>query len=48
MHIEFLLEEASAEIVLNEIVPKILGNTLTFNIHDFGGKQKLLKQLPDR
>ena len=48
MHIEFLLEEASAEIVLNEIVPKILGNNVTFRFHDFRGKHNLLKNLPER
>lgn len=48
MHIEFLIEEASAEIVLTEIVPKILGNKVTFKVHDFRGKDNLLKKLPDR
>ncbi len=48
MHIEFLLEEASAQIVLTEIVPKILGNEITFKVHDFRGKTNLLKKLPDR
>jgi len=48
VHIEFLLEEASAEIVLNEIVPKILGDETTFRIHDLRGKHNLLKNLPDR
>lgn len=48
MHIEFLLEEASAEIVLNEIVPKIIGSDVTFRIHDLQGKHKLLKNLPNR
>lgn len=48
MHIEFLLEEASAEIVLKQVVPKILGDEITFKIHDLQGKHKLLKNLPDR
>lgn len=48
MHIEFLIEEASAEIVLTEIVPKILGDEVTFKVHDFRGKTNLLKKLPDR
>ncbi|CAN5346503.1 DUF4276 family protein [soil metagenome] len=48
MHIEFLVEETSAEIVLTEIVPKILGNKVTFKVHDFRGKTNLLKKLPDR
>ena len=48
MHIEFLIEEASAEIVLTEIVPKILGDEVTFKIHDFRGKVNLLNKLPQR
>lgn len=48
MHIEFLIEETSAEIVLTEIVPKILGDQVTFKVHDFRGKSNLLKKLPDR
>ncbi|MGC2238272.1 MAG: DUF4276 family protein [Pyrinomonadaceae bacterium] len=48
MHIEILVEEASAEIVLNEIMPKIIGDDATFKIHDFRGKSNLIKKLPDR
>ncbi len=48
MHIEFLIEEASAEIVLTEIVPKILGDEVTFKVHDFRGKVNLLNKLPQR
>lgn len=48
MHIEFLLEETSAEIVLNEIIPKIVGEEVTFGIREFSGKQNLLKKLPER
>jgi hypothetical protein len=48
VHIEFLLEEASAEIVLNEIIPKIIGNNITFSPRNFNGKQNLLKKLPER
>ncbi|MCW5958780.1 MAG: DUF4276 family protein [Pyrinomonadaceae bacterium] len=48
MHIEFLLEEASAEIVLGEIVPKILGGNVTFRFINLRGKQRLLKHLPNR
>lgn len=43
-----MIEEASAEIVLTEIVPKILGDEMTFKVHDFRGKTNLLKKLPDR
>lgn len=48
MHIEFLVEEASTEIALNLIVPKIIGNIHTFNIHNFQNKDRLLKRLPER
>lgn len=48
MHIEFLVEEASAEVVLTELVPKIIGNDVTFKIHDFRGKTNLLQKLPAR
>jgi Domain of unknown function (DUF4276) len=48
VHIEFLLEEASAEIVLTEILPKIVGDNVTLRFHDFRGKQNLLKHLPNR
>ncbi|MFM6253834.1 MAG: DUF4276 family protein [Dolichospermum sp.] len=48
MHIEFLVEEASTEIALNLIVPKIIGNIHTFKIHNFQSKDRLLKRLPER
>ena len=48
MHIEFLIEEASAEIVLNEIIPRIMGDNTTFKIHDFRGKSNLIKNLLNR
>ncbi|MFH7030108.1 MAG: DUF4276 family protein [Heteroscytonema crispum UTEX LB 1556] len=48
MHIEFLLEEYSAEITLNIIVPKIVGSNHTFTIHNFQNKDRLLKRLPER
>jgi hypothetical protein len=47
-HIEFLVEEPSAEAALNEIVPKILGGNLTFRIHVHGGKLQLLASLESR
>ena len=46
MHIEFLLEEPSAEAVLNAILPKILSDNISFELHVFKGKQDLLKKLP--
>ena len=46
MYIEFLLEEPSAEAVLNAILPKILSDNINFKLHVFKGKQDLLKKLP--
>lgn len=48
MHIEFLVEEPSAEAALNNLVPKLMGEDISFNIHVFQGKQGLLKNLPKR
>ena len=48
MHIEFLLEEPSAEAALKAILPKILVDDVTFDFHVFEGKPDLLKQLPLR
>ncbi len=48
MHIEFFVEEESAERALDILVPKILGFDPTFRIHTFQGKMDLLKNLPAR
>jgi hypothetical protein len=48
MHIEFLVEEQSAEAALLILVPKIIGSTATFATHAFQGKSDLLKKLPSR
>jgi hypothetical protein len=48
VHIEFLVEELSAEAALKNLVPKILGEEVTFQIHPYQGKQNLLRKLPDR
>ncbi|MBI3652779.1 MAG: DUF4276 family protein [Acidobacteria bacterium] len=48
MHIEFLVEEPSAEKALLVLIPKILGADITFAIHVFQGKSDLLKNLPSR
>ncbi|NEP00260.1 MAG: DUF4276 family protein [Symploca sp. SIO2E9] len=48
MHIEFLVEELSAEVALVNLVPKILPQEVTFKIHSFQGKKNLLKKLPKR
>lgn len=48
MHIEFLVEEPSAEAALSNILPKILETKASFVIHPHQGKQDLLKKLPNR
>lgn len=47
-HIEFLVEEPSAEAALNVLLPKILPPGVGFKIHPYHGKSDLLKKLPDR
>jgi len=48
MHIEFLVEEPSAEAALNNLAPVILGPEITFQVHPYNGKQDLLTKLPRR
>ena len=48
MHIEFLVEELSAEAALQNLVPKIIGFDVTFIIHAYQGKPDLIKKLPSR
>ena len=48
MHIEFLVEEPSAEAALQNIVPKILQRDISFSIHPHQGKPDLLQKLPGR
>lgn len=47
-HIEFLVEELSAEEALKILIPKILGQRVSFSVHSYGGKQNLLEKLPGR
>ena len=47
-HIEFLLEEPSAEVALQVLVPKMILGRATFACHVMGGKKTLLKELPTR
>ncbi len=47
MHLEFLVEEPSAEVALALLVPKIVPGP-TFAIRTFRGKQDLLNNLPNR
>ncbi len=48
MHIEFLVEEPSAEAALTNLVPKIVGEEIPFKIHSYQGKQDLLGKLTQR
>ncbi len=48
MHIEFLVEEPSAEAALSNLIPKILGENLSFKIHSYQGKSDLLNKLLSR
>ena len=48
VHIEFLLEEPSAEAVLGKILPRILSDDVSFYFHIFEGKDDLLNKLSDR
>ena len=48
MHIEFLLEEPSAEAALSAILPKVFSPDIIYNFHVFQGKDDLLKKLPAR
>ena len=48
MQIEFLLEERSAEVALEIILPKILSDNIYFTCHAFEGKHDLLRKLPVR
>ena len=48
MHLEFLVEEASLESALTQLLPKILPSTVSSKIHAFRGKPDLLANLPNR
>ena len=47
-HVEFLVEEPSAEAALSRLVPKLLGPDFSFAIYPFQDKHDLLKNLPVR
>jgi hypothetical protein len=48
MHVEFLLEEPSAEAALKNLAPRLLPNETTFAFHVFNGKPDLLKNVAPR
>lgn len=47
-HIEFLVEESSTEAFLRALLPRILPDGCTFDVHPFQGKDDLLKKLRAR
>ena len=48
LHLEFLVEEASLESALAQLLPKILPSTVSSKIHAFRGKPDLLAKVPNR
>ncbi|HEY3270742.1 MAG TPA: DUF4276 family protein [Geothrix sp.] len=48
MHVEFLLEEPSAEEALRLLLPRLLPSTTTYDLRNLQGKTNLLKQLRAR
>jgi hypothetical protein len=48
VHVEFLVEEPSAEAALQHLVPKMVGSDVTFRVLPFQGKADLLRKLPSR
>jgi hypothetical protein len=48
MHVEFLLEERSAEAALAPLLPSLLPPESTWSLHSFQGKPDLLAKLPSR
>jgi len=48
MHVEFLVEEPSAEAALENLLPRLLGAGTSFFIHPFNGKADLLANLSSR
>jgi hypothetical protein len=47
-HLELLVEEASMEAFLRELLPRVLPDACSFEVHPFQGKQDLLRELPRR
>jgi Domain of unknown function (DUF4276) len=48
MHIEFLIEDYSGGEALKEFLPQCLVTGTEYQVHNFSGKQDLLKKLPSR
>ncbi len=48
VHLEILVEEASMEVFLRALLPRLLGDGARFDVHAYQGKDDLVKKLPDR
>lgn len=48
MHFEVLLEEESTRAAMDNLLPKMIRDEDSFNIHPFNGKKDLLGKLPGR
>lgn len=48
MHLEVYVEEPSAEAAMEQLLPKLLPEGITFGIYNMGDKFKLLNRLPSR
>ncbi len=48
MYLEILVEEVSAEVALQILLPRMIGTDVSFTIHPFQGKHNLLRKLPSR
>ncbi|HNV39042.1 MAG TPA: DUF4276 family protein, partial [Methanoculleus sp.] len=48
VHFEVLLEEESARVAMNNLLPKMIRSEDSFSIHPFSGKKDLLSKLPGR
>lgn len=48
LHLEFLVEEFSAEVFIRTLMPRILPAGCEFDVHSFQGKDDLLDKLPSR
>ncbi|MBE2237818.1 MAG: DUF4276 family protein [Caldilineaceae bacterium] len=47
-HLEFLVEEPSTEAFVRALLPRLLPDHCTFDVHAFQGKDDLLQKLPSR
>jgi len=47
-HLIVMVEEPSMEVFLREVLPAILGQETSFDLHPFQGKQDLMDKLPSR